>query len=251
MERHGLVCSARHRALGDARVLVRFLVQAAPRTAGDGARRRGARRARRAMRLPAHLPAGLGDELPEGPGVYRFFGADDVLLYVGKSHSLRTRVLAHFAAEHAEAKEQTLARQVRRIDWLETAGELGALLREAEWIKSQQPLYNRRLKERPTASRCWPAERAGGVEFAAIDELDAAAARATASACFTRRRMRARRSPTSRARTALCLKVAGARAERGLLLRLPARQVPGRLRRQGAARAASVRGSRWRCRRSS
>ena len=99
-----------------------------------------------AQRLPAHLPADLADELPEGPGVYRFFGLDDALLYVGKSASLRRRVLAHFDAGHSGAKEQKLARHVRRVDWLETAGELGALLREAEWIKTQWPLYNRRLK---------------------------------------------------------------------------------------------------------
>ena len=43
--------------------------------------------------------AGLADELPEGPGVYRFFGEDDVLLYVGRSASLRSQVCGHFAAE--------------------------------------------------------------------------------------------------------------------------------------------------------
>jgi DNA polymerase-3 subunit epsilon len=62
--------------------------------------------------------------------------------------SLRTRVLGHFAGEHSDSKEQRLARQVRRVDWLETAGELGALLAEAAWIKTQHPLLNRRLRGR-------------------------------------------------------------------------------------------------------
>jgi len=146
MERHGLRCSARHRALGDARVLWDFWCRLLAEIPADtlGAAARGLIGAHA---LPPQLPPDLADDLPEGPGVYRFFGQEDVLLYVGKSVSLRTRVLAHFAAEHSDSKEQKLARQVCRVDWLETAGELGALLREAEWIKQQQPLHNRRLKK--------------------------------------------------------------------------------------------------------
>jgi DNA polymerase-3 subunit epsilon len=37
-------------------------------------------------------------------------------------------------------------REVRRIDWQRTVGELGALLREAELVKALQPAYNRRLR---------------------------------------------------------------------------------------------------------
>jgi len=99
-----------------------------------------------ANKLPAHFPAGLADELPEGPGVYRFFGENDELLYIGKSHSLRARILGHFTHEQTEAKEQKKARQTRRMDWLETAGVLGAQLKEAEWIKTQKPAYNKRVK---------------------------------------------------------------------------------------------------------
>ncbi len=145
MERHHLTCAARHRALGDARVL--WDLWRKFRGELPEARLRGAVHALlRAPPLPAQLPQDLADELPEGPGVYRFFGEDDALLYVGKSISLRTRVLTHFAGSQTDAKEQRLARQVRRVDWLETAGELGAQLREAEWIKTQKPLHNRRLR---------------------------------------------------------------------------------------------------------
>ena len=145
MERHGLICTARHRALGDARVLADFwrlmLVEQNPERLASVARL-----VIGANRLPAYLPAELADELPEGPGVYRFFGEDGALLYIGKSHALRTRILGHFSAENSDAKEQKKARLVRRIDWLETAGDLGAQLTEAQWIKAQNPLFNRRLK---------------------------------------------------------------------------------------------------------
>lgn len=145
MQRHGLACAARHRALGDARVLRDFWAKL--RADWPEERLAGAVQALFAAKtLPPQLAPELADELPEGPGVYRFFGEDDALLYIGKSVSLRTRVLAHFGAEHQNAKEQRIAKAVRRVDWRETAGELGALLVESDWIKQQKPLLNRRLK---------------------------------------------------------------------------------------------------------
>jgi DNA polymerase-3 subunit epsilon len=176
MERHGLVCFARHRALGDARVLHDFwakLHAELPEAALAGA----AHHQLEAHRLPEHLPEGLPDELPEGPGVYRFYGLDDVLLFVGRSKSLRTHVLGHFAGLHAKdhagkgGEDGKLGRQVRRIDWLETAGELGAWLREAEWIKTQRPRYNRRLKPTSESVTINLSERTGAAEFAALAEL--------------------------------------------------------------------------------
>jgi DNA polymerase III subunit epsilon len=182
MERNGLTCSARHRALGDARVLCDFwfkLRRDVPETRLLAA----AQIVLGTHRLPPHLPPDLADELPEGPGVYRFFGENDVLLYVGKSNSLRSRVLEHLADEHPASRDHKLARQVRRVDWVETAGELGAMLREAHWIKTQTPLYNRRVKSkagsftlRPRETACEPTGEptgsSGGVEPVAIDSVD-------------------------------------------------------------------------------
>jgi len=154
------------------------------------------------------LPDGLADELPEGPGVYRFFGPDDVLLYIGNSKSLRTRILGHFTAEHAEAKEQRLARQVCRVDWLQTAGELGALLRNAEWIRTQQPLHNRRLKPSCESVTIKFAEEGSGVEFATIGDLEPAR---LADCCGVFHSHKdARKAVTDIARAQLlCLKVLG------------------------------------------
>jgi DNA polymerase-3 subunit epsilon len=171
IERHDLTCSARHRALGDARVLRDFWFKLR-RELPEPVLAAAAQTVLGAQRLPAHLPSDLEDELPEGPGVYRFFGLEDALLYVGKGNSLRRRVLSHFSAGYSDAKEQKLARQVRRVDWLETAGELGALLLEADWIKTQRPQLNRRLKGGSEDVTLLTAEHAGAVEFAAIAELD-------------------------------------------------------------------------------
>ena len=146
MERHRLTCTHRHRALGDARVLGDFWSKLRREIPSEKLAA-AAQLVMGANKLPAYLPPGLADELPEGPGVYRFFDENDVLLYIGKSHSIRTRVLGHFAAEPSGNKEQKKALQTRRIDWLETAGDLGAQLKEAQWIKAQKPLYNQRLKQ--------------------------------------------------------------------------------------------------------
>lgn len=67
-------------------------------------------------------------------------------MYVGKSKELKKRVLSHFAADHAAAREMSLAQQVRRIECIETGGEIGALLKEAALIKQLQPMHNRTLR---------------------------------------------------------------------------------------------------------
>ncbi|MCU0976165.1 MAG: exonuclease domain-containing protein [Steroidobacteraceae bacterium] len=151
MARHGIECQARHRALGDAQVLARFLPILQRRHAADELERVVSELVQESP-LPPQLDPELLEDLPEGPGVYRFWGENDALLYVGKSVNLRTRVLSHFAADHRDSKELKLSRQVRRVDWQETAGEFGALLLESRWVKELEPLHNRRLR---AARECW------------------------------------------------------------------------------------------------
>ncbi|MBM3357663.1 MAG: hypothetical protein FJY54_08035 [Betaproteobacteria bacterium] len=145
MLRHGLACEARHRALGDARVLWQ-LVQAWRESRGPDAIESAASALLARPSLPAGLTAEALDEIPEAPGVYLFYGENGVVLYVGKSTNLRTRVMAHFAADHRDAKDMKIVRQVKRVDWIETVGELGALIEEARLVKRLAPVYNRRLR---------------------------------------------------------------------------------------------------------
>jgi DNA polymerase-3 subunit epsilon len=170
MERHRLTCAARHRALGDARVLGDFWSKLRSEISEEKLAA-AAHIVIGANRLPSHLPAGLADELPEGPGVYRLFGEGDVLLYIGRSHSLRTRILGHFATENSDPKQQKKAQQTRRIDWMETAGDLGAQLKEAEWIKMQKPLFNKRLKPKSEGFTLQASEHGQGVRLAALADL--------------------------------------------------------------------------------
>lgn len=79
--------------------------------------------------------------LPRTSGVYIFNGEGTLPLYIGKSVDIRSRVLAHLRAED----EAEMIAQSRSVDFVETAGEIGALLLEARLIKQQSPLFNIRL----------------------------------------------------------------------------------------------------------
>lgn len=145
IERHGLAVSERHRALGDARLIWQFWQRAVAQHGADIVRSAATMQTARPS-LPPHLDAGLLDRIPDRHGVYLFYAENDLPLYIGKSNALRKRVLSHFSADHASAKEMSLSQQVRRIDWIETSGELGALLKEAELIKTLLPTHNRQLR---------------------------------------------------------------------------------------------------------
>ena len=85
-------------------------------------------------------------QLPACPGVYSFYGANNELLYIGKSVNIRNRVRSHFGAARASRHEKRLYRLTRRIECQPTGGELGALLLENHLIKQRQPLFNRRQR---------------------------------------------------------------------------------------------------------
>lgn len=144
IERHQLCAEGRHRAPGDARMAWLFLDKMA-REHGDDIENH-IKSLLRMPSLPPQLPQDALAALPEGPGVYVFYGVNELPLYIGKSVQLRDRVRAHFSSDHMSANDARLALEIRRIEFEETAGELGALIREAQWIKSAAPLTNRALR---------------------------------------------------------------------------------------------------------
>jgi len=146
IRRFDLPLDARHRALGDARAALSF-VDAATRDLGAASVTRAIERQCKGPSLPPQLPADALEGLPHSPGVYLFYGEDDALLYVGKSIDLHDRVRSHLAGDHRTHTATRIAHRLTRIDWQETVGELGALLREARLIKQLRPLHNRRLRE--------------------------------------------------------------------------------------------------------
>ena len=147
IDRHGLTCAARHRALGDARVLwefVRWLYRQKPEHEVDDAVIRMLKRAS----IPPQLGSDVFDTIPEAPGVYLFYGLNALPLYIGKSINLRERVASHFSSDYRSVNDLRLSAEIRRIEIQQTAGELGALLRESRLIKTLLPAYNHRLRMR-------------------------------------------------------------------------------------------------------
>ena len=145
MTRHNVSCDARHRALGDAKVLWE-LIQVWRDELGESALAVAAAAQLKKPSLPPHLGDFALDEVPNTPGVYLFYGENDLPIYIGKSVNLRSRVQSHFSADHRAAKEMSIAQQVRRIEWKQTTGELGALLEEAKLVKNLLPTLNRQLR---------------------------------------------------------------------------------------------------------
>lgn len=145
--RHQLCANNRHRALADAQLIFQFW-NTAQRQFSQEILSSTVQTLVNRSSLPAHLDPLLIHDLPEGPGVYLFFGENDMPLYIGKSINIKQRILSHFAADHSHNKEMSLSRQLRRIEWIETAGEIGALLTEAKLIKTLLPIHNQRLRRK-------------------------------------------------------------------------------------------------------
>lgn len=145
IERHGFVCNARHRAMGDADVLWQF----AQKVVADFPSETVARACERAMKFPARpagLPEGVLEGIPDGPGVYLLYGESGPPLVIGRGVSLRARVMEHFAPSRLKGKDAELASQVRRVEWYETAGELGACLLEAKLARERSSPAKRPVK---------------------------------------------------------------------------------------------------------
>jgi DNA polymerase-3 subunit epsilon len=142
--------TGRHSALGDARAVWLF-VQMLYREREAAEIGAAVKRLLKIPSLPPQLAPDVLEGLPEGPGVYRFYGVNDLPIYIGKSVNLRDRIRSHFSGDYRSANDIRLSGEIQRIEVDETAGELGALLREARLVKELLPLHNYRLRRKLNA----------------------------------------------------------------------------------------------------
>ncbi len=84
----------------------------------------------------------IRQQVPCCPGVYGWLNRDGTLIYVGKSKSLRHRLVTYFAAETSDPKMSKIRRHSRRLVWEPLSHELLALIREQELITRLRPPYN-------------------------------------------------------------------------------------------------------------
>lgn len=85
--------------------------------------------------------------LPSNPGVYQFYDANDVILYVGKAKNLKKRVSSYFNKNHEYGKTRVLVKKIRAIKHIVVPTESDALLLENNLIKELRPRYNVLLKD--------------------------------------------------------------------------------------------------------
>ena len=85
--------------------------------------------------------------LPRRPGVYRMYGAEHELLYVGKARNLKDRVGTYFNPSNVSPKVQALVQQIAAIEVTVTNSETEALLLEYNLIKEHKPRFNVVLRD--------------------------------------------------------------------------------------------------------
>jgi excinuclease ABC subunit C len=91
-------------------------------------------------------------KIPQKPGVYQFWDADQVLIYIGKAKNLKNRVSSYFNKDsyQVNAKTRVLVSKIRNITFTIVDTEIDAWLLENSMIKKHQPRYNVLLKDDKT-----------------------------------------------------------------------------------------------------
>ena len=96
-------------------------------------------------RIGAHPQADklrLTHDLPRAPGVYRFIGANDEVLYVGKATNLRQRVRSYFSSDDRR-KIGGLLRATHRVAHTVLHDPIVAEVLESRFLHLLSPRYNR------------------------------------------------------------------------------------------------------------
>jgi DNA polymerase-3 subunit epsilon len=143
IDRHSIVVADRHRALADAQAILDFS-QIAFREHGQEAFDEAVEKQLKTQYMPPNLDIEELTSVGNVPGVYIFKDEANQPVYIGKSITLKKRILSHF--QNVSNKELKISQSTHHIETIPTGSELAALVLESKLIKEQKPLYNRMLR---------------------------------------------------------------------------------------------------------
>ena len=89
----------------------------------------------------------IASDIPKLPGIYKYYNAENELLYVGKAKHLRKRVSSYFIKTLTSYKTYELVQRIAKIEFTIVNSEQDAFLLENTLIKQFQPKYNINLKD--------------------------------------------------------------------------------------------------------
>lgn len=89
----------------------------------------------------------IAHKIPSEAGIYKYYDANNELLYVGKAKSLRKRVSSYFNKTFTNYKTYELVQRIADIQFTIVSSEQDAFLLENSLIKQFQPRFNIDLKD--------------------------------------------------------------------------------------------------------
>ena len=174
IERYHLGCKNRHRAYDDAFVLWQFIQNISRKFTVSKLQKINQKLLKSAYSSNAKIAKQI-ESLPESPGVYIFYDDKNLPLYVGKSKNIKDRVIAHFSTDYESTRRLLMTKSIARIDFIQTAGELGALIQESYLIKTLLPYFNRTLRRKKQFVTLTKDKSAKGfleLKMEVIDQID-------------------------------------------------------------------------------
>lgn len=138
----------RHRALDDALVLHTFFERVNQEFRSEDITRVLNSLTKEVRIRNDHQSSWSQDNLPEGPGIYVFYGDQGESLYVGKSMDVKARVISHFMNEYESGRDLLMMPLVTHVESHACRGVLGTSILYREFIHTLSPVFNGGLRSR-------------------------------------------------------------------------------------------------------